>query len=57
MQQFFRWLFEEGDIDANPFDRMRSPRIEEKEVAVISPEDIRALLRAELVGMQLRDPR
>lgn len=46
LQQFFRWLFEEGDISVNPFDRMRPPKIEQKEVPVISPADIGALLGA-----------
>lgn len=46
LQQFFRWLFEEGEIDANPFERMRPPRIEEKEVPVITDEQIRKLLKA-----------
>lgn len=46
LQQFFRWLFEEGDIDTNPFDRMRPPRIEQKEVPVITADDLTALLRA-----------
>ena len=46
LQQFFRWLFEEGDISVNPFNRMRPPRIEQKEVPVISTDDIAALLRA-----------
>ncbi|HEX2154296.1 MAG TPA: hypothetical protein VHL52_09995 [Acidimicrobiia bacterium] len=46
LQQFWRWLFEEGEIGANPFDRMRPPRIEEKEVRVITEEEIRKLLKA-----------
>lgn len=46
LQQFFRWLFEEGDIDVNPFDRMRPPKIEEKEVPVITDEQMMKLLKA-----------
>lgn len=46
LQQFFRWLFEEGEIPVNPFDRMRPPRIEEKEVPVITTEQMTKLLRA-----------
>lgn len=46
LQQFFKWLFEEEEIPADPFDRMRPPRIEEKEVPVITEDQIRKLLKA-----------
>lgn len=44
--QEFSVGFEEGGISVNPFDRMRPPKIEQKEVPVISVEDIQALLKA-----------
>ena len=37
LQQFFRWLFEEGDISVNPFDRMCPPMIEQRQCRT-SPE-------------------
>lgn len=46
LQQFFRWLYEEGEIPVSPFERMRPPRIEEKEVPVITEDQIRKLLKA-----------
>ena len=37
LQRFFRWLFEEGDISVNPFDRMCPPMIEQRQCRT-SPE-------------------
>jgi integrase/recombinase XerC len=46
VQQFTRWLYEEGEIDADPMDRLRPPQVPEQPVAVIAPEDITRLLKS-----------
>ncbi|MDP8928084.1 MAG: tyrosine-type recombinase/integrase [Actinomycetota bacterium] len=45
LQQFFRWLEEEGEIEASPMLRMRPPRIPEQPVPVLKAEDLAAVLR------------
>jgi len=44
LQQFFRWLTDEGEISANPMARMRPPKVPEQPVAVLSPDEQRRLL-------------
>lgn len=44
LQQFFRWLLEEGEIRENPMQHMRPPTIPEKPVPVVATEDLRTLL-------------
>jgi site-specific recombinase XerD len=44
LQQFFRWLREEGEIQQNPMEHMRPPIIPEQRVPVLSEEQLRALL-------------
>jgi site-specific recombinase XerC len=46
LQQLFRWLEEEGEIDPSPMNGMRPPRIPEQPVPVLSEEALRALLDA-----------
>ncbi len=46
LQQLFKWLFEEGEIPANPFDRIRKPKIQETPVPIISKTDRTWLLAA-----------
>jgi site-specific recombinase XerD len=46
LQQLFRWLLEEGEIQESPMARMRPPRLEERAVPIISDDHLRALLRA-----------
>jgi site-specific recombinase XerD len=46
LQQLFRWMLEEGEITANPMERMRSPSIPEAPPAVLSDAELRALLKA-----------
>jgi site-specific recombinase XerC len=46
LQQLFRWMLEEGEITANPMERMRSPSIPEAPPAVLSDAELRALLMA-----------
>jgi site-specific recombinase XerD len=45
LQQFFRWLVDEEEIEASPFVGMRPPKMEEKEVPVISRDHIDRLFK------------
>ncbi|HSJ28930.1 MAG TPA: phage integrase N-terminal SAM-like domain-containing protein, partial [Acidimicrobiia bacterium] len=40
LQQFFRWLTDEGEITSDPFARMRPPKVEEREIPVIGVADL-----------------
>lgn len=44
LQQFFRWLDDEGEIDNSPMAKMSPPKLDEPEVPVVSLEDLRKLL-------------
>lgn len=46
LQQLFKWLHEEGDIESNPFEKMRPPRVIERAIPVVTEGDIERLLRA-----------
>ena len=46
LQQFFGWALEEGEIDRNPMEWMRSPKAPENPPAVLSDAELRALLKA-----------
>jgi len=46
LQQFFKWLQDEGEISRNPMERMRPPKLDERPVPVIPDDDLRALFRA-----------
>lgn len=46
LQQFFRWLLEEGEIDRNPMERMTAPKIPDQPPEVLTDEQLRALLKA-----------
>ena len=46
LQSYFKWLAEEGQIPESPMKRMRPPKIDEDPPAVLSDEDIAALLKA-----------
>jgi site-specific recombinase XerD len=46
LQQFFRWLEEEGEIAHSPMLRMRPPKVREEPPAVLKMEDVRKLLGA-----------
>ena len=43
-QSFFGWLAEEGELRESPMARMRPPRVPEQPPAVLTPEQLRALL-------------
>jgi site-specific recombinase XerD len=46
LQQFFKWLMDEGEIRSNPMARMSPPIVPEVPVPVVSDEDLRKLLKA-----------
>lgn len=46
LQQFFRWLLDEGEIRVSPMERMKAPIVPEVPVPVVSDDDLRKLLKA-----------
>ncbi|MGH2754669.1 MAG: tyrosine-type recombinase/integrase [Actinomycetota bacterium] len=46
LQQLFKWLLEEGEIQTSPMAKMHPPKIGQKDVPVIDDRDIRAFLKA-----------
>jgi site-specific recombinase XerD len=46
IRPFFVWLLEEGEIRENPMARMHKPRLPEYAPAILSDEQLRALLKA-----------
>jgi site-specific recombinase XerD len=44
LQQFFKWLVEEGEADETPMRNMRPPTIPDAPVAVLSDDDLKRLL-------------
>lgn len=44
LQQFFRWLEDEGEIPASPMAKMRPPKKVDQPVDVFTDEEVRALL-------------
>ncbi len=46
LQQFFKFLVEEGEIERSPMERMRRPAVPVEPVPVLSSDDLRALLAA-----------
>ncbi len=45
LQQFFKWLLEEGEITASPMRNMKPPRVPEEPPAVLTEEQLKRLLR------------
>jgi integrase/recombinase XerC len=45
LQQFFKWLLEEGEIDHSPMERTKPPLIPEHEVPVLKDDALRKLLK------------
>ncbi len=43
LQQFWRWVADEGEVRRSPMENMRSPRIPEKLVAVLTEDELDAL--------------
>lgn len=46
LQQVFRWLVEEAEIEHSPFDRLDPPKVPEQPVEMPSEDDLAALLAA-----------
>jgi integrase/recombinase XerC len=44
LQQFFGWLVREEEIDRSPMDRMRAPSVPEQPAAVLTDDQLRAVL-------------
>jgi site-specific recombinase XerD len=44
LQQFFRWLEDDGEITRSPMAKMRPPKIPEKPVPVLTEDEVRAIL-------------
>jgi site-specific recombinase XerD len=42
LQQFFRWLVEEDEIDRDPTEKMRAPTVPDSPVPIVSPADSRS---------------
>jgi len=56
LQQFFKWLTEEGELERTPMERMKPPAVPEEPPAILSEEDIRRLLKA-CAGKELEEIR
>ncbi len=46
LRQFFVWAWEESEIAINPMAKVRPPKVVEKPVEVLSPDQLRALFKA-----------
>ena len=46
LQQFFRWLTDEGEIKASPMLNLRPPKVPEQPPDILTPADVRAMLKA-----------
>ncbi|SFF11920.1 tyrosine-type recombinase/integrase [Blastococcus tunisiensis] len=44
LQQMFKWLVDDGEIDHSPMERMRPPRVPEQPVDVLTHDELRRLL-------------
>jgi site-specific recombinase XerD len=56
LQQFFRYLVDEGEVDRSPMDRMAPPQVPEQPVPILSEDDLRKLL-ADCAGKEFEDRR
>lgn len=45
LQQFFKWLAEEGEIDRNPMATMKAPTVPEQPVPLIAEDVLRTMLK------------
>lgn len=57
LQQFYRYMFEEEEIDRSPFERLKQPKVPKKLIPILHDEQLAALL-ADCKGkgfVQLRD--
>lgn len=46
LRLFFQWAEEEGEIERSPMEKMRPPMVPEQPIAVLSDDQLRALLKA-----------
>lgn len=46
LKQLFAWLTDEGEIDTNPMDRVKAPKVIEQPVPVLSTDELRRLIAA-----------
>ena len=46
LQQMFKWMREEGELQTNPMERMKTPTIPEDPPEVLTDAELRALLKA-----------
>ncbi len=46
LQQLFRYLTDEGDVEQSPMDKLKAPPPDEKVVPVVPADDLRQLLKA-----------
>ncbi|MBA9003710.1 tyrosine-type recombinase/integrase [Thermomonospora cellulosilytica] len=46
LRTFFYWLVDEGEMPANPMERMRQPKVEQEPVDVLTEDEVRAMLAA-----------
>jgi site-specific recombinase XerD len=46
LKQLFKWLYEEGEIPADPMARIKPPALQEPPVPVLSDDQLRALIAA-----------
>lgn len=46
VRHFTRWLADEGEIEADPFDRVKTPKVDQPIVPVLTEDQLRALIKA-----------
>ncbi len=46
LQQFFKWLLEEGEITRNPMERMQPPTVDQPVVPILTDDELRQLITA-----------
>ncbi|MFN8192601.1 MAG: tyrosine-type recombinase/integrase [Nocardioidaceae bacterium] len=46
VRHFARWLADEGEIDGNPFDKLKPPKVDQPIVPVLTDDQLRALIKA-----------
>lgn len=46
LQQFWRWVEDEGIVEVSPMAKMKPPSVQERPVAIIPVDDVRAMLAA-----------
>ena len=46
LQQFFKWLVEEGEIQESPMAKMKPPKLPEEQIPVLTENQLQALLAA-----------